>query len=277
VTIGAALLDGAARLHSAAVPEPRLTAEVLLAHVLARSRTWLMTWPDSELTKEAVGTYFELVAQRAGGRPTQYLTHSQEWFGRPFFVDSSVLIPRPETEHVVEKVLSLGLRPARLLDVGTGSGALAVTLALELPAAHVFATDISIEALSIARRNALTLRAAVSFVCCDLAAALRGPFDLIVANPPYVPDPEIEGLQREIREHEPLVALGGGPDGLDLYRRLLPQALDLLIPGGWLVMEIGYRSEPGLRAALTDGWAFAATGCDLAGLPRVMTLRKRQR
>jgi release factor glutamine methyltransferase len=274
VTAAAALAAGAARLRAAAVAEPRLTAEVLLAHVLGRTRTWLLTWPESEVPVGREQAFERLLDERAAGRPTQYLTHEQEWFGRPFYVDTGVLIPRPETEHVVERVLELGLRPRSVLDVGTGSGALAVTLALELPAAQVCATDISPDALRIARRNALSLGARVEFACCDLAAALRGPFDLIVANPPYVPDGEIEGLQREIREHEPRVALSGGGDGLALYRRLLPQAAERLTPGGWLVMEMGYRSEPGIRAALDDGWAEAVTGHDLAGLPRVLSLRK---
>jgi release factor glutamine methyltransferase len=273
VTAGDALLQAIDLLTTGAVPEPRLTAEVLLGHALHKNRTWLYAHPEhilSELEWLHFGRYLH---ERIQGRPTQYITKTQEWYGRPFLVTPAVLIPRPETEHVIERALELSPRPQRILDIGTGSGAIAITLALELRA-EVFATDLSLEALLVARENAGRLDARVEFVNCDLAAAIQGSFDLVVSNPPYVPDDEIPGLQREVRDHEPHLALNGGDQGLELYRRIIPQAELLLNPGGALLFEMGYRSEPGIRAALGPGWSDVKTGYDLAGLPRVLCAKR---
>jgi release factor glutamine methyltransferase len=273
VTAGEALLQAIDLLTTGAVPEPRLTAEVLLGYALHKNRTWLYAHPEhilSELEWLHFGRYLH---ERIQGRPTQYITKTQEWYGRPFRVTPAVLIPRPETEHVIERALELSPRPQRILDIGTGSGAIAITLALELQA-EVFATDLSLEALLVARENAGRLEARVEFVNCDLAAAIRGSFDLVVSNPPYVPEDEIPGLQREVRDHEPRIALNGGSQGLELYRKIIPQAELLLKTGGALLFEMGYRSEPGIREALGPGWCDVKTGYDLAGLPRVLCARR---
>ena len=214
--------------------------------------------------------YGRYLHERLQGKPTQYITRTQEWYGRPFRVSPAVLIPRPETEHVVEHALEVARDARTVLDIGTGSGALAVTLALELGARAV-ATDLSHAALAVARQNATRLGARVDFVQADLAAGLAARFDLIVSNPPYIPAAEIPTLQREVREHEPHLALLGGDEGTEPYRRIIPQAEQLLRPGGWLIFEIGYRGEAAVRAAFAAGpWSEVTTGRDLAGWPRVL-------
>lgn len=261
-------------LERGAVPAPRLTAEVLLAHALRKERTWLYAHPEHPLSELEWLHFGRYLHERIQGRPTQYITKTQEWYGRPFLVTPAVLIPRPETEHVIERALELSPRPHRILDIGTGSGAIAVTLSLELKA-EVFATDLSLDALLVARENSRRLDAKVEFVNCDLASAIRGGFDLVVSNPPYVPEDEIPGLQREVRDHEPRLALNGGNQGLELYRQIIPQAEQLLKPGGALLFEMGYRSESGIRDSLGPIWSDVKTGYDLAGLPRVLSATKR--
>jgi release factor glutamine methyltransferase len=264
VNLLTALLQGQKLLEDAKISAPRLTAEVLLAHAIGCDRPWLYAHSDEELRELWWIHYGRYLHQRIQGVPTQYITGRQEFYGREFLVTRDVLIPRPETEHVIEAALphAHGL----VLDVGTGSGAIAVTLALESNAC-VIATDISLAALTIAQENARRLGAAAEFVQCDLAGALSGPFDLIVSNPPYIP--EGEGLPREVREHEPAVALFGGSDGFEIYRRLIPEVARLLKPGGWLVMELGYRSADTVRSMLT-GWRDVEVIADLAGLSRVV-------
>lgn len=263
-----ALLQGQKLLQDAQIDAPRLTAEVLLAHAVGQDRSWLFAHSDEELKEVWWIHYGRYLHQRMQGVPTQHITGRQEFYGREFRVTREVLIPRPETEHVVEACLSR--RGGRVLDIGTGSGAIAVTLALETRA-RVVATDLSFAAVRIARENARRLGAAVEFVCCDLASAVRGPFDLVVSNPPYIP--ESEALPREVVEHEPRMALFGGADGLDVYRRLIPSAMGLLRPGGWLVMEIGYRSAGGV-VELLAGWESVEVLKDLAGLDRVVAARR---
>ncbi|MBI5283201.1 MAG: peptide chain release factor N(5)-glutamine methyltransferase [Candidatus Solibacter usitatus] len=269
----AALQQGSELLEGAGTPAPRLTAEVLLCHAVRRERVFLYSHPEHELTTVEWIHYGRYLHERMQGKPTQYITRVQEWYGRKFRVTPAVLIPRPETEHVVEHALEAARGASTVLDIGTGSGALAVTLALELGARAV-ATDLSLEALGVARGNARALGAAVEFVCCDLADGLSGRFDLIVSNPPYIPEHEIPALQREVRDFEPHLALLGGRTGTELYGRIVTQAQALLRPGGWLIFEIGYQGEAGVREAFAGGpWAEVATGCDLAGLPRVLRAR----
>ncbi len=261
-----ALLQGQKLLEDAKIDAPRLTAEVLLAHAVGRDRAWLFAHCDEELRELWWIHYGRYLHQRIEGTPTQYIVNRQEFFGRDFRVTPDVLIPRPETEHVIEIALR---RPAQsILDIGTGSGAIAVTLALEMKA-RVRATDISIKALRIAAENARRLCAQVEFIACDLASPLDDAiFDLVVSNPPYVP--ETDSLPREVREHEPAVALYGGADGLDVYRRLIPEARRLLQPGGRLIMELGYRSAEAVQTLLS-GWAEVEIETDLAGIPRVIS------
>lgn len=268
----AALRQGTDILAEAGVPDPRLTAELLLTHALRRERIYLFSHPEHELSTIEWIHYGRYLHQRLNGVPAQHITRTQEFFGRPFSVSPAVLIPRPETEHVIEHALEVAPHARRLLDIGTGSGALAVTLALELKA-HAVATDLSFEALQLARANARALQASVDFLHCDLASALHTRFPLIVSNPPYIPAREIPTLQREVRDHEPHMALLGGDEGTELYHRIVPQAETLLEPGGWLIFEIGYQGEPQVRAAFGGAWSEIQTGHDLAGWPRVIRAR----
>lgn len=274
MTSRTALQQGSELLAGAGIDAPRLTAEVLLCHALRREKIFLFSHPEHELSTVEWIHYGRYLHERMQGKPVQYITKTQEFYGRPFAVSPAVLIPRPETEHVVEWALAVGGGARRVLDIGTGSGALAVTLALELGAAAV-ATDLSRDALWVARGNAARLGARVEFVQCDLASAVAGAFDLVVSNPPYIPAREMDGLQREVRDFEPRLALlGGGEDGTEIYSRIVPQAAGLLRNGGWLVVEMGYQSEDGVRRALAGGpWAEVEMGRDLAGLPRVMRAR----
>ena len=268
------LAEAAARLQSAGVAQSRLTAELLLAHALGRERSYLYAHPEE--TPDPA-SFLDLIARRVAGEPMQYLTGVQEFFGRSFAVSPAVLIPRPETELVIAAALELipGDAPARIADVGTGSGCLAVTLALERPRAVVIATDISPAALALARRNADALGARVDFLESDLLAAAPGHFDLIVSNPPYIPDSEWATLQREVRDHEPRLALLAGPTGAEVYARLIPQAHAALRPGGGLVLELGYNSAPAVRALLTaDAWGSVWTRRDAQGWERVLTARR---
>jgi len=206
------------------------------------------------------------------GKPTQYITGRQEFYGREFRVTPDVLIPRPETELLVELVLASGHK-GRLVDVGTGSGAIAVSLALESQF-EVLATDISLAALRNAAANALRLGAAVRFAAMDLVAALPDAgFDVVASNPPYVPGIDVSLIQREVRDWEPHVALFAGPRGLDVYTRLIPEAWRVLRPGGLLAMEFGFGQAESLEI-LTANWANVEIHGDLAGIPRVLTARK---
>jgi len=277
MTVATALQQGQQLLADGAIAEPRLTAEVLLGHALRRERVYLYTHPEHELSEIEWIHYGRYLHERLAGKPTQYITRVQEFYGRPFRVSPDVLIPRPETEHVIEKALSLGLKPRMALDIGCGSGALAVTAALELHC-PVVATDISAAALRVAAANARDLKAQVEFVCCDLASAFRPvpSFDLIVSNPPYIPEPELAGIQREVRDFEPRVALVGGERGHEMYLRIIPQAEALLVPGGWLIFEIGYRAADAVQAAFDpEHWSGVEVMPDLAGLPRVLSAQRK--
>jgi release factor glutamine methyltransferase len=269
--IHSALLQGQKLLEGAGIVAPRLTAEVLLAHAVGHDRTWLYAHSTDELREVWWIHYGRYLHERMQGKPTQYITGHQEFYGREFRVTPDVLIPRPETEHVIAAVLVRG--GASVLDIGTGSGAIAVTLALETDA-RVIATDISIAALRVAAENARRLNAPVQLVACDLGSVFASrSFDLVVSNPPYVPTSDAPTLQKEVRDHEPAVALYGGEDGLDVYRRLIPEAARLLKPGGWLVMEFGHDSADGVRAMLGERWTDVELIDDLAGIPRVVAAR----
>ena len=298
-----ALKVGMARLRAANVPSHTLAAELLLMHVLGRDRAWLYAHPEEPLDCVAAEKFFALIARRADGEPTQYLTGKQEFWSLEFEVTPSVLIPRPETEHVIEVALErLGARgikidmktgapspPLRIADVGTGSGCIAVALAHELPHAELFATDISSAALEVARRNAARhgVTDRVRFLECDLLTALLPPaegspdasdtpFNLIASNPPYVARDEADTLAREVRDHEPHAALFGGADGMDIYARLIEQSGSLLRRGGILVLELGYNSANRVRAMLVAErrWVNISITNDLAGIPRVLAAER---
>jgi release factor glutamine methyltransferase len=281
MTIKTALLQGVALLEDAAVPVPRLTAEVLLSHALRSERVYLFAHPEQELREMEWLHYGRYLHERMKGKPTQYITGRQEFYGREFRVTPDVLIPRPETEHVVEVALAVAGKlvhenvargAARVLDAGTGSGALAVTLQLE-SGATAFATDISASATTVAARNAATLGATVHFIVCDLMQAVADrSIDLIVSNPPYVPLKHREGLQREVRDWEPHIALFAGETGYEMYDRIVADAVRVLRPGGWLVMELGFGSADRV-AGLLSSWRDSRIEPDLAGIPRVIAAR----
>ncbi|MCS7178842.1 MAG: peptide chain release factor N(5)-glutamine methyltransferase [Anaerolineae bacterium] len=271
LTVGAALQEGTAWLASV-TDTARLEAEVLLAHVTRLSRTALLAHPERLLTAEERVRYTDLLDRRRAGVPLPYLTGRVEFLDLEFTVTPAVLIPRPETEMLVERALEWAPRTA--VDVGTGSGCIAVTLAVRLPHARVFATDLSYAALEVARMNAQRYGVAdrIHFLQADLATPLRGPVDLVVSNPPYVAGEEWGSLPESVREYEPRLALDGGPGGLRVIRRLLRNAARWLRPGGVLLMEIGAgqgadalalarTALPGARARLYP---------DLAGRDRVL-------
>jgi release factor glutamine methyltransferase len=294
----AALRDAIAQLESNHVPSAPLAAELLLMHTLGRDRTWLYAYPEHQLDASTHERYFSLIARRASGVPTQHLTGHQEFWGLDFEVTPDVLIPRPETEHVIEVALdrlgaaSGGNAPpdnAALLiaDVGTGSGCIAIALAHELPNAMITATDISARALEVARRNAIRHGVAqrIEFVECNLLEALlhqspvtshQSPlFHIIVSNPPYIARSEAATLPREVREHEPESALFGGETGTEIYAPLIAQAGTLLKPGGILVLELGYNSAEHVSRLLNvPEWSEVTLTNDLAGIKRVASARR---
>ncbi len=264
------------------VPSPRMNAEVLLMFVLGVDRTYLYAHPDRELDDGERTRYDEALRERATGKPSQYITGHQEFWGMDVIVTPAVLIPRPETEHVIEAVLELARKyPAkRIVDVGTGSGCIALALAKEMTQAQITATDISPEALEVARANAARhqLEKKIHFVEADLmkrdvASYVSTQVDLVVSNPPYVSEEERDKVQREVRKFEPKVAVFGGARGFDIYRRLIPQAKDVLKPSGWLVMEIGFSQEEDIRGLLS-GWSEVRVTADLQGIPRVVAAKK---
>jgi len=275
MTAGTALLQGARLLEDAGVAVPRLTAEVLLGHAMRVERAFLFAHPERELREVEWLHYGRYLHERMKGKPTQYITHRQEFYGREFRVTQDVLIPRPETEHVVEAALQLARGAGRLLDVGTGSGALAATLQLET-GAQAWASDISPAALAVASENAARLGASVALVACDLMEAFgESTMDLVVSNPPYVPLAQRQGLQKEVRDWEPPVALYGGEDGFAIYDRLAADAPRVLRPGGWLILELGFGSLEHVARRLS-GWGEVHVNPDLAGIPRVIAARRRQ-
>ncbi len=266
--IQTAISQGQKLLEDAGILAPRLTAEVLLAHAIGCTRSWLFSHSDEELRELWWIHYGRYLHQRLQRLPTQYITGTQEFFGRDFDVTPDVLIPRPETEHLIETALKQSA--LNILDIGTGSGAIAVTLALETRA-RVAATDISRSALSVAKENALRLQAQVDFVECDLGSAFRdGGFDTVVSNPPYVAEADRAIMQPEVRDHEPAVALFGGAGGLDIYRRLIPEAARLLKPGGRLIVELGFDSLGPVRRMLDHDWRDIEVVHDLAQVRRVL-------
>jgi release factor glutamine methyltransferase len=275
------LRKGASQLGAGPHPErARRDAETLLLHHIGRNRAWLMAHGDEEFGGCVAIGYAALLERRLHGEPLQYITGEAEFYGLPFRVTPAVLIPRPETEHSVEKIIALcaGLERLRFVDVGTGSGAIAVGVAHEVPQARVTATDISAEALAIAHENAKRNGVAerVRFLHGDLLAPVSGErFDVVASNPPYVSSNDRASLDVEVRDYEPETALFAGPDGLAIYRRLIPQAADALVVGGHIVLEIGY----GQRDAITE--LLAAGGFeniefvpDLQGIARVAVGRR---
>ena len=293
------LKQGIGQLREANVPSFTLAAELLLLHVANRDRAWLYAHPEEILSAEIANRFFSLVQRRAHGEPTQHLTGRQEFWGLEFEVTPDVLIPRPETEHLIEVALDrLALRELRagrsprftgkgitLVDVGTGSGCIAIALAKELPDAIIYATDLSAAALNVARRNSARhgFSDRIHFLESNLLegfsplATHHSPlsFDLIVSNPPYVGRRSAETLAREVREHEPEVALYGGEEGYEFYAELVAQSHEFLKPGGLLVLELGHDSLPAVQLLLDSRhWTNLAVTNDLASIPRVLAAER---
>ncbi len=296
--VRSALRDAIAQLEGEHAPSAALAAELLLMHTLGRDRAWIYAHPEHELENATRECYFNLIVRRASGVPTQHLTGHQEFWGLDFEVSPDVLIPRPETEHVIEVALERlgihqGLSPAerrrefQIADVGTGSGCIAIALAHELPAAHIVATDISAAALEVGRHNVARHGVAnrIEFIECNLLEAVAPqspvtdhespPFDLIASNPPYIGRCEAATLPREVREHEPEVALFAGETGTEMYAPLIAQAAKLLKPGGILVLELGHNSTQRVSQLLgPPDWRDLAITNDLAGIPRVASAQR---
>jgi len=261
----------------------RLEAEVLLAHVRGCPRIALYTAFDTPVDEAARGRFRELVKRRGEGEPVAYLVGSREFFSLPFRVTPAVLVPRPETEGLVVRVIDLckPLATPRIIDVGTGSGAIAVTLAKHLPQAVITATDISAEALAVARENAARhgVTDRIEFFECDLLGDPRaaGPWDVIVSNPPYVREDEFDALPRDVRLHEPRTALVSGPTGVEVIGRLAAAAAKTLAPGGWLLLEVGPSTATAAEQVIAAHAELVPepTLKDLAGLPRIVQARRR--
>jgi release factor glutamine methyltransferase len=233
----------------------RQDAETLLLNALSQNRAWLLANWDEAAESTTAETYTHLIARRQTGEPIQYITGQSEFFGLPFSVGPGVLIPRPETEHLVEEVIrhAAPFPNPHIADIGTGSGIIAVALAHALPTAQITAVDCSPQALSIARENAASNQVAdrITFLEGDLLTQLTGQtFNIIASNPPYIPAADHDSLSVEVRNHEPHSALFAGEDGLDLYRRLIPEAHPLLTVNGWLILEIGYNQQPAIDLIL---------------------------
>jgi len=261
-----------------------MNAELLLRFVLDCDRAYLFAHPEREFTPEEAARYDAALAERSRGVPAQYIIGHQEFWGMDFIVTPAVLIPRPETELLVETALELRKRDGgrerplhtiRIADVGTGSGCIALALAKELPDAEIRATDISLDALEIARANAARhqLEKRVYFHHADLLAGLEGPFDLIVSNPPYVGESEEDQVQLEVRKFEPRTAVFAGAKGTEVIERLIPQARGALRPNGWLMMEISGTVAETVRRLLQD-WHDVRIIPDLQSIPRMAIARK---
>ena len=297
ISIAEAILQGSHKLRQAGVAEARREAGSLLAHVLGRDRSFILSHAEDALTDEQTERFREFVERRAHGEPLQYITGQQEFFGLEFEVSPDVLIPRPETELLVETALKLIPEDATapfICDVGTGSGCVAIALLHELgkthdggdaagPKAHAFAIDISPAALQVAKRNAArhSVTEQIEFVVSDCFAGLdpenpvHSHFDLIVSNPPYIEDGELAGLQREVRDFEPKLALTAGADGLDVIRRLLLEAGKFLKPGGYFLFEIGFQQSVAVEQLIDPkNWTLLRIYEDLQGIPRIVALQK---
>jgi release factor glutamine methyltransferase len=300
--IRAVLQRGIAELRAANISAYTLAAEILLIHAVGKERSWIYAHPEEQLSAGRQETFFSLIARRVAGEPVQHLTGHQEFWGLDFAVNPDVLIPRPETEHIIEVTLDrLALREVRegrprttdgdglfIADVGTGSGCIAIALAKELPQARFYASDISRAALVVAERNAEQHNVSERIVFShsnlldgandanSIADSKSGPhFDAVVSNPPYVGRREAETLAREVRDHEPPAALFGGQEGYELYGALIAQSAEHLRTNGLVVLELGYNSLPAVQPLLSEPtWTQVSVTNDLAGIPRVIAAEK---
>jgi release factor glutamine methyltransferase len=283
ISIAEAIREGAQTLRQGGVPDSRREAGSLLEHVIYRDRTFIITHAEDLITTEQQQSFHECVARRAEGEPLQYITGHQAFFGLDFEVTKDVLIPRPETELLVETALALvdkSPRAPSICDVGTGSGCIAVVLLHEIQQATAVGIDLSIKGIEVARRNAVrhSVAARISFVVADCLSALgtgKPIFDLVVSNPPYVAASAVNGLQREVRDHEPLLALTPGVDGLTIIRRLLLDSGAFINAGGHLLLEIGFDQGAAVERLIDKtSWKLLDIHHDLQGIPRIVALQK---
>ncbi len=270
-------------LEQAGVDSPALTADLLLGRVLEWSRVRVLSRPEAHLRADSLECFRSLIERRSKGEPLQYLTGEQEFFGLALRVTPEVLIPRPETEILVERAISLasGRREPRIVDVGTGSGCIAVAVAHEIPDATLCAVDISLSALCVARTNAVRhgVLDRIRFFACNLLEGIRRQpfFDFVLSNPPYVADSEYNTLPAVVRDHEPHPALFAGASGLAMHRRLVPQAAVHLVPGGYLLLEIGLGQADAVTGLIRqEGLSLESIHSDLQGIPRCVVARKMQ-
>ncbi len=281
LSIAEAILQGSHKLRKAGVPEARREAGSLLAFVLDKDRTFILGHADDAISDDQLSRFRDLLDARAEGKPAQYIMSRQEFYGLEFEVTPDVLIPRPETELLVEGALKLVSKENAVLicDVGTGSGCIAVTLLSQLPMAHAVALDVSPAALEVGKRNAARhgVTDRIEFLLSDCFAGLdQQSFDLIVSNPPYVADDAVATLQREVRDFEPRLALTAGTDGLDVIRRLVSGAPEFLKIGGHLLFEIGFDQHEAVAELIaSETWELLDIQQDLQGIPRIVALRKK--
>jgi len=281
-TIAEILKEAASELNNAGVPEARREARSLLSFILGKDRTFLISHAEDETDENSFVRLREFVERRAAGEPLQYITGVQDFYGREFRVTPDVLIPRPETELLIEAALQIAGDTAPFIcDVGTGSGCIAVTLLCELINARAVAIDKSAPALEIAKLNAQNHSVAERAIfvvsdCFDSLDSRDYEFDWIVSNPPYVAERALEGLQREVRDHEPRIALSPGGDGLSVIRRLIDEGPSFIKPNGYLLMEIGFdQGEAVERLVRNSAWSLRELRPDLQGIPRIVVLQKR--
>ena len=283
MTIGEIIREAARALEDAGVPEARREAGSLLSFILGRDRTFLISHAEDETDENSLARFREFVERRAAGEPLQYITGVQDFYGREFRVTPDVLIPRPETELLVEAALQIvgdsGAAPF-ICDVGTGSGCIAVTLLCEIVNARAVAIDKSPAALEIAKMNAQNQSVVdrtllVVSDCFNSLDSRDYEFDLIVSNPPYVAEAALAGLQREVKDHEPLVALSPGGDGLSVIRRLIDEGPRFIKPNGHMLMEIGYDQGEAVESLINgSAWSLREIRPDLQGIPRIVVLQK---
>lgn len=274
--VSEALRKGIGILNAAKIEAPAVDAGVMLCHVLQCDRTWLYSHPEGELDIPALERYSFLLSKRCAGMPVQYITGKQEFMGLSFQVDQSVLIPRPDTEILVEAVIALGKRkrrPLKILEIGTGSGCIAVSIAYYLKNCFIMAADISEKALEVARMNALKYHVSgrIEYIRSNLFERIEmSGFDVVLSNPPYVRRSEIPGLQREVRDFEPGLALDGGEDGLDFYKAIIKKAPSYLNLQGSLAFEVGIHQARDVARLMKEGFRDIAVKKDLAGIERVV-------
>lgn len=280
LTLRELIAEGTAILSAARIDDAPKTASLLVRELLDLNLSTLIAFPERPVSDEDASRVRAALARRAAGEPVQYITGRQEFYGLEFTVTSAVLIPRPETEHIIEAVLEhvreKGLTALRILDVGTGSGCIAVTLAVNLPSAHVTAVDISPDSLEVAENNAARHRVTdrMTFLESDFLSVFNGDratFDVVVSNPPYIPEEQFDGLQREVRDHEPYRALIGGVRGTEAYEVLLNEVPAILAPGGVFICEIGFGQAARIvEIGEAAGWTCARIIADLQGIERTL-------